>query len=86
MRILRCLSALVLIVPASVAAAQTFTADFGTPAQPPLLKDALGVYQTPLLTQATTENASPHLSEAGIRDIRYEFALGKPNARRLVAL
>ena len=61
----------------STAPAQTFNASFSTPVDPALVKDKFGVYQTPLGTQTNIQNASPLLSEAGVRDLRYELGVGK---------
>jgi hypothetical protein len=52
-------------------------ADFRVPIDPPLIKDKFGVYQTPLGTQATVLASSPLLSEAQVRDLRYEVGIGK---------
>ncbi len=62
------------------ARAQTFTADFSQWTSGPLLKDKIGVYQTPLKTQQTIESASRFLREAEVQDIRYEIGIGKPGA------
>jgi hypothetical protein len=64
----------------SVAFGQTFTVNFSAPVGPPLSKDKIAVYQTPLYSQAIIQNASPFLTEAQVRDIRYEIGIGKSNA------
>ncbi len=74
------LSALALAVVTHTAAAQNFVVDFSKWTSGPLLKDKIGVYQTPLKTQASIEAASRFLSEAGAQDIRYEMGIGKPGA------
>jgi hypothetical protein len=55
----------------------SIVADFSVPADPPLVKDKFGVYQTPLGAQTTIENASALLAEAQVRDMRYEVGIGK---------
>lgn len=72
------LAALSFLFPASFVSAQTFTANFAAPVGPPLVKDKFGVYQTPLSSQAVIQNASPFLTEAQVRDMRYEIGIGKP--------
>ncbi len=62
------------------APAQTFTADFSQWTSGPLLKDKIGVYQTPLKTQQTIERSSRFLREAEVQDLRYEIGIGKPGA------
>lgn len=58
-------------------------ADFSVAAEHPLVKDKIGVYQTPFMgTRGYPELTAmePFLAEAGVRDLRYEVAWGKPNA------
>ncbi len=77
-----------LLVALSAAAQQnsnqraTVIADFAVATEHPLVKDKIGVYQTPFmgtrgLPKLTT--MEPFLAEAGVRDLRYEVAWGKPD-------
>jgi Glycosyl hydrolases family 39 len=59
---------------------QTFTADASRWSGAPLVKDKFGVYQTPLRGLKTILKSTPYLSEAQVRDIRYEMGIGKPDA------
>lgn len=74
------LFAATLFAAAPAASAQTFTANFSTPVDPPLVKDKFGVYQTPLGTQSVIQSSASLLSEAQVRDIRYEMGIGKSGA------
>jgi hypothetical protein len=59
------------------------TADFSVATDQPLLKDKIGVYQTPFMGTAGIApliSMQPFLVEAGVRDLRYETAWGKPDA------
>lgn len=85
----RTLQALLLVLPVlpMQAAAQqrsaSVVADFSVPAEHPLIKDKIGVYQTPFLGtrgRPALTAMEPFLAEAGVRDIRYEVAWGKPDA------
>jgi hypothetical protein len=65
-----------------VPTATTVTADFSTWVDSPLLKDKIGVYQTPFMGTvgiAPPTAMQPFLTEAGVRDIRYETGWGKPD-------
>jgi hypothetical protein len=58
------------------------TADFSIATDQPLLKDKIGVYQTPFMGTAGIApliSMEPFLVEAGVRDLRYETAWGKPD-------
>lgn len=74
------------VVPMSASAQKTIAsvvADFSVEADHPLIKDKIGVYQTPFM--GTRGNPAltamePFLAEAGVRDLRYEVAWGKPDA------
>lgn len=62
--------------------AVTATADFATWSDYPLIKDKIGVYQTPFMGTAGIPSPTamqPFLTEAGVRDIRYETGWGKPD-------
>lgn len=77
-----------LLVALSAAAQQTSTsratvvADFAVAAEHPLVKDKIGVYQTPFMGTRGYPGLTamePFLAEAGVRDLRYEVAWGKPD-------
>jgi hypothetical protein len=72
------LALIALFAASQTLAAQNFSVDFSQWTSGPLLKDKIGVYQTPLKTQETIETASRFLSEAEVQDIRYETGIGKP--------
>ena len=60
----------------------TIMADFSTWVDSPLLKDKIGVYQTPFMGTAGIAPPTamqPFLVEAGVRDLRYETGWGKPD-------
>jgi Glycosyl hydrolases family 39 len=60
----------------------TVIADFSKGTDQPLLKDKFGVYQTPFMGTdgiAPLTAMQPFLAEAGVRDLRYETAWGKPD-------
>lgn len=71
-------AALLCFAPAVLA--QTFTADFARPADPPLVKDKFGVYQTPFLTLSHLLASTDSLRAIGVQNFRYEIAWGKPDA------
>ena len=57
-------------------------ADFSVAVDHPLVKDKIGVYQTPFMGTRgypALTSMEPLLAEAGVRDLRYEVAWGKPN-------
>ena len=59
------------------------TADFSIYEEHPLLKDKFGVYQTPFMGiggRPSLTAMKPFLDHAGVRDLRYEIAWGKPDA------
>lgn len=63
-------------------AAVTVAADLSTWTDYPLFKDKIGVYQTPFMGTAGIASPTamqPFLTEAGVRDIRYEMGWGKPD-------
>lgn len=58
-------------------------ADFAVAVDHPLVKDKIGVYQTPFMgtrDHPVLTGMEPFLAEAGVRDVRYEVAWGKPDA------
>jgi len=60
----------------------TVVADFSTWIDNPLVKDKIGVYQTPFLGtvgRPPLAAMQPFLKEAGVRDLRYETGWGKPD-------
>lgn len=64
-------------------ATATFTVDCGSRGDgPQLAKNIFGVYQTPFWFRAhspATHDLAPLLREAGVHDLRYELAWGKPD-------
>ncbi len=56
------------------------TADAARRSGPPLVKGKFGVYQTRLRSLNTILRSEPYLTEAQVRDIRYEIGIGKPGA------
>jgi Glycosyl hydrolases family 39 len=68
--------------PAVVPAPTTVIADYSKATDQPLIKDKIGVYQTPFMGTAGIAplmSMQPFLVEAGVRDLRYEIAWGKPD-------
>ncbi len=62
--------------------AASVMADFAVPTEHPLIKDKIGVYQTPFMGTRgypALTAMEPFLAEAGVRDLRYEVAWGKPD-------
>ncbi len=60
----------------------TITANFSAARDQPLLKDKIGVYQTPFMGTRGLPSLlamQPFLHEAGVRDLRYEMGWGKPD-------
>ena len=63
--------------------AATVTVDFSQHVGSDLVKNKFGVYQTPFFFKTHPPqkfDMVPLLREAGVRDLRYEFAWGKPDA------
>lgn len=72
------LGALFAVVPVF---AQSFTVDFSQwGGGPPLVKTKFGVYQTPLISQASLMKSLPLLRELNVQELRYELGWGKPDA------
>lgn len=66
--------------PAKVEDVVIFDADFSRWEGVPLIKTKFGVYQTPFLSRENQLRAVERMREAGVQDVRYEFAWGKPDA------
>ncbi|RYG29962.1 hypothetical protein EON81_25785, partial [bacterium] len=64
----------------SVCSAQKFRIDFSRWEGPPLVKTKFGVYQTPFTPLEPLNRSLRLLKELNVRDLRYEFAWGKPDA------
>jgi len=65
------------------AMAQTFNVNFSNHSGPDLVKNKIGVYQTPFWFKSTSPssyNMAGLLQEAGVKDMRYEMGWGKPDA------
>ena len=65
------------------AGAQTFSVAFGTASSPDCVKNKIGVYQTPFMGTGSyppLTSMAPFLADAGVHDLRYEIAWGKPDA------
>ncbi|CAN5443326.1 hypothetical protein BH11ARM2_BH11ARM2_25720 [soil metagenome] len=61
-------------------APQEIRIDFARPAGVPLFKTKFGVYQTPFTPLEPFVRSLDLLNEINVRDLRYEFAWGKPDA------
>lgn len=65
------------------ARAQTFSVAFSTFSGPNCVKNKFGVYQTPFMGTGSyppLTSMAPFLADAGVHDLRYEIAWGKPDA------
>ena len=68
--------------PKSVRSKVTIVADFKVHEDYPLVKDKIGVYQTPFMGingRPSLVSMKDFLAVAGVRDLRYETAWGKPD-------
>lgn len=61
------------------AARSEFRVDFSRWSGPPLVKTKFGIYETPFLSQKDLLRSTALMSEAGVRDLRYEMGWGKPD-------